>query len=61
MPHKLVMSKEGGAVVVVAQLVEQSLPTPVVSGSNPISDIIEQFSTSFNFKKTRIKKRAKND
>ena len=31
--------------VVAAQLVEQSLPTPEVHNLNPISDMIEQFST----------------
>ena len=39
---------------VVAQLVEQSLPTQEVSGSNPICDIVYQFSTKRNQEKTTI-------
>ena len=41
--------------VVVPQLVERSLPTPEVRGSNPISDIKGQHSTNCNLEKTKIK------
>ena len=44
--------------VVVAQLVERSLPTPEVRGSIPIGDInIDQYSTNCNLEKTKIKKK----
>ena len=44
--------------VVVAQLVERSLPTPEIRGSIPISDInIDQYSTNCNSEKTKIKKK----
>ena len=39
---------------VVAQLVERSLPTPEVRGSNPISD---QYSNYCNSEKTKIKEK----
>ena len=38
--------------VVVAQLVERSLPTPKVHGSNPIIDINDQYSTNNNLENT---------
>ena len=42
-----------------AQLVELLLPTPEVLGSNPISNIIEYFSTNCDLeKKTMEKKEA---
>ena len=44
--------------VVVAQLVERSLPTPEVRGLIPIGDIdIDQYSTNCNLEKTKIKKK----
>ena len=44
--------------MVVAQLVERSLPTPEVRGSIPIGDInIDQYSTNCNLEKTKIKKK----
>ena len=44
--------------VVVAQLVERSLPTPEVRGSIPIGDInIDQYSTNCYLEETKIKKK----
>ena len=45
--------------VVVAQLVEWSLPSPEVRGSNPINKINDQFSTNFNSEKTKKGKRGR--
>ena len=41
--------------VVVAQLGEQSFPTPEVRGSNPIIDIKDRYSTNYNLDKSKIK------
>ena len=41
-------------VVVVAKLVEQSLPTQEVRGLNLTSDIFEQFSTNCNLERKKI-------
>ena len=38
-----------------APLVELSLLAPEVRGSNPISDITEQFSTNFNLEKMKVR------
>ena len=44
--------------MVVAQLVERSLPTPEVRGSIPIGDInIDQYSTNCNFEKDENKEK----
>ena len=44
--------------MVVAQLVERSLPTPEVRGSIPIGEIIiDQYSTNCNLEKRKIKKK----
>ena len=44
--------------VVVAQLVERSLPTPEVRGLIPIGEInIDQYSTNCNLEKTKINKK----
>ena len=51
-PRKLRNSEDVSEMA--AQLVEQSPPTPEVRGSNPISDIIEQFSTHCNLEMTKI-------
>ena len=41
--------------VMAAPLVELSLLAPEVRGSNPISDITEQFSTNFNLEKMKVR------
>ena len=51
--------KTGAVVVVVAQLVERSLPIPEVSSSNPaISKIVDLTLTVNCIEKTKIKKKS---
>ena len=52
---QLKYNKAECSAVVVAWKVELLLPTPEVHGLNPISHIIEQFSTNSNFYKTKIR------
>ena len=43
--------------MVVAQLVERSLPTPEVRGSNPVIYIERLLSTALKFENTKIKEK----
>ena len=39
-------------------LVERSLPTPKIRGSNPFNDIIEQYSTKCSIENTIVKEKS---
>ena len=43
--------------VVVAHMVERSLPSQEVRGWNPVIDIIKQYSTNCNLAKTKMTKK----